>query len=67
MNSPEKAETTEYIPAQPHAPPGGDEGPESEEETMLRQPDPMFGVPETWDEKKREGSESECEVRQKPT
>jgi hypothetical protein len=28
--------------------------------------DPVFFVTETWDEKKREGSESECEVRQKP-
>jgi len=28
--------------------------------------DPTFGVPETWDEKKREGGESEHEVRQKP-
>ena len=29
--------------------------------------DPTFGVPETWDDKKRKGSESEREVRQKPT
>jgi hypothetical protein len=28
--------------------------------------DPTFGVPKTWDEKNREGSESECEVRHKP-
>jgi len=27
--------------------------------------DPTFGIPETWNEKKREGSESEHEVRQK--
>jgi hypothetical protein len=31
---------TEYIPAQPHAALGGDEGPESEEETVLHQPRP---------------------------
>jgi len=60
MKSPEKAETTEYIPAQPHhAPPGGDEGPESEEETVLNQARPEeTGVIETTDQEDRSSQES---------